>query len=230
MPTRPGPAAALYGASAALDAVDGAVARRLNQGTRFGAMLDMLTDRLSSMCLLVNLALLYPATAALFQLSMALDVASHWLHMHCTTLEGGASHKDVGGGGAPAAAPLLHKQAAAVRALRRERSVLLRPLPGELQRRAPRAPGGPGAVPAPPLGRDPHGRPQVPAEPAAAGRSRRAIGRPGRRRQAIGRGAQTQNPVNPPQNQPGTPAKCPQNTPINGATAEPRGVSSPLTR
>ncbi|XP_064900381.1 CDP-diacylglycerol--inositol 3-phosphatidyltransferase isoform X2 [Columba livia] len=70
-------------------------------GTRFGAMLDMLTDRLSSMCLLVNLALLYPATAALFQLSMALDVASHWLHMHCTTLEGGASHKDVGGEGHP---------------------------------------------------------------------------------------------------------------------------------
>ncbi|XP_065715604.1 CDP-diacylglycerol--inositol 3-phosphatidyltransferase [Patagioenas fasciata] len=99
MPSRPGPAAALYGASAALDAVDGAVARRLHQGTRFGAMLDMLTDRLSSMCLLVNLALLYPATAALFQLSMALDIASHWLHLHCTTLEGGASHKNVGGEG-----------------------------------------------------------------------------------------------------------------------------------
>lgn len=29
-------------------------------GTRFGAMLDMLTDRCSTMCLLVNLALLYP--------------------------------------------------------------------------------------------------------------------------------------------------------------------------
>ncbi|XP_065511360.1 CDP-diacylglycerol--inositol 3-phosphatidyltransferase isoform X2 [Caloenas nicobarica] len=101
MPTRPGPAAALYGASALLDAVDGAVARMLGQGSRFGAMLDMLTDRLSSMCLLVNLALLYPATAALFQLSMALDVASHWLHVHCTTLEGGASHKAVGGEGHP---------------------------------------------------------------------------------------------------------------------------------
>lgn len=51
-------------------------------GTRFGAMLDMLTDRCSTMCLLVNLALLYPRATLLFQLSMSLDVASHWLHLH----------------------------------------------------------------------------------------------------------------------------------------------------
>ncbi|XP_057284351.1 CDP-diacylglycerol--inositol 3-phosphatidyltransferase [Pezoporus wallicus] len=97
MPTAPGPAAACYGLSGLLDAVDGHAARALGQGSRLGAMLDMLTDRLSSMCLLLNLALLYPTAAPLFQLSMALDVASHWLHMHCTTLEGGRSHKAVGG-------------------------------------------------------------------------------------------------------------------------------------
>lgn len=51
-------------------------------GTRFGAMLDMLTDRCATMCLLVNLAMLYPESALLFQLSMSLDVASHWLHLH----------------------------------------------------------------------------------------------------------------------------------------------------
>lgn len=45
-------------------------------------MLDMLTDRCSTMCLLVNLALLYPRATLLFQLSMSLDVASHWLHLH----------------------------------------------------------------------------------------------------------------------------------------------------
>jgi len=51
-------------------------------GTKFGAMLDMLTDRCATMCLLVNLALLYPSYTFLFQLSMCLDVASHWLHLH----------------------------------------------------------------------------------------------------------------------------------------------------
>lgn len=51
-------------------------------GTRFGAMLDMLTDRCATMCLLVNLAMLYPESALWFQLSMSLDVASHWLHLH----------------------------------------------------------------------------------------------------------------------------------------------------
>ncbi|XP_074414287.1 CDP-diacylglycerol--inositol 3-phosphatidyltransferase-like [Zonotrichia albicollis] len=101
MPTRPGPAAACYGLAGLLDAVDGHAARMLGQGSRLGAMLDMLTDRLSSLCLLLNLALLYPHWAGLFQLSMALDVASHWLHMHCSTLQGASSHKNVGGEGHP---------------------------------------------------------------------------------------------------------------------------------
>lgn len=49
-------------------------------------MMDMLTDRCATMCLLVNLSLLYPSYTFLFQLSMSLDVASHWLHLHrCAT-------------------------------------------------------------------------------------------------------------------------------------------------
>lgn len=56
-------------------------------GTRFGAMLDMLTDRCSTMCLLVNLALLYPRATLLLQLSMSLDVASHWLHLHRSAIQ-----------------------------------------------------------------------------------------------------------------------------------------------
>ena len=51
-------------------------------GTKFGAMLDMLTDRCATMCLLVNLALLYPSYTFLFQISMCLDISSHWLHLH----------------------------------------------------------------------------------------------------------------------------------------------------
>ena len=45
-------------------------------------MLDMLTDRCSLLCLQLNLALLYPSAAPLLQLSVCLDIASHWLHMH----------------------------------------------------------------------------------------------------------------------------------------------------
>ncbi|XP_059979956.1 CDP-diacylglycerol--inositol 3-phosphatidyltransferase isoform X2 [Lagenorhynchus albirostris] len=82
MPCCPLTASSFYLLSGLLDAFDGHAARALNQGTRFGAMLDMLTDRCSTMCLLVNLALLYPRATLLFQLSMSLDVASHWLHLH----------------------------------------------------------------------------------------------------------------------------------------------------
>uniref|UniRef100_A0A8C3QK04 CDP-diacylglycerol--inositol 3-phosphatidyltransferase n=1 Tax=Cyanoderma ruficeps TaxID=181631 RepID=A0A8C3QK04_9PASS len=101
MPTNPGPALTFYGLAGLLDAVDGHMARLLDQGSRVGAMLDMLTDRLSSLCLLLNLALLQPRWAPLLQLCMALDVASHWLHMHWSTLQGASSHKAVGGEGHP---------------------------------------------------------------------------------------------------------------------------------
>uniref|UniRef100_A0A8D0SPA8 CDP-diacylglycerol--inositol 3-phosphatidyltransferase n=1 Tax=Sus scrofa TaxID=9823 RepID=A0A8D0SPA8_PIG len=72
-----------------------------SSGTRFGAMLDMLTDRCSTMCLLVNLALLYPRATLLFQLSMSLDVASHWLHLHSSVVRGSESHKMIDLSGNP---------------------------------------------------------------------------------------------------------------------------------
>jgi len=48
----------------------------------FGAMLDMLTDRCATACLLMTLAMFYPQYAFWFQMSTALDIASHWLHLH----------------------------------------------------------------------------------------------------------------------------------------------------
>ncbi|XP_015275021.1 PREDICTED: CDP-diacylglycerol--inositol 3-phosphatidyltransferase [Gekko japonicus] len=95
MPTSHLTASFFYLLSGFLDAFDGHAARVLNQGTRFGAMLDMLTDRCATMCLLVNLAMLYPESALWFQLSMSLDVASHWLHLHSTVVKGGESHKSI---------------------------------------------------------------------------------------------------------------------------------------
>ncbi|KAF6737329.1 CDP-diacylglycerol--inositol 3-phosphatidyltransferase [Oryzias melastigma] len=101
MPTCPWPAVFFYLLSGLLDAFDGHAARALNQSTKFGAMLDMLTDRCATMCLLVNLSLLYPAYTFLFQLSMCLDVASHWLHLHSSTIKGSASHKSIDLSGNP---------------------------------------------------------------------------------------------------------------------------------
>uniref|UniRef100_A0A3B3TGD4 CDP-diacylglycerol--inositol 3-phosphatidyltransferase n=1 Tax=Paramormyrops kingsleyae TaxID=1676925 RepID=A0A3B3TGD4_9TELE len=101
MPSYPVPAMFFYLLSALLDAFDGHAARALNQGTKFGAMLDMLTDRCATMCLLVNLALLYPSFTFLFQLSMSLDVASHWLHLHSSIMKGASSHKAIDLSGNP---------------------------------------------------------------------------------------------------------------------------------
>lgn len=101
MPCCPLTASSFYLLSGLLDAFDGHAARALNQGTRFGAMLDMLTDRCSTMCLLVNLALLYPRVTLLFQLSMSLDVASHWLHLHSSVVRGSESHKMIDLSGNP---------------------------------------------------------------------------------------------------------------------------------
>ena len=78
-----------------LDAVDGHAARLLGQSSKFGAMLDMLTDRCATMCLLTTLATFYPAAIFLFQLSMVIDISCHWLHIHTALLQGATSHKFV---------------------------------------------------------------------------------------------------------------------------------------
>lgn len=100
MPTHPNTTVTCYLTSEFLDALDGHAARALGQckkkfcfnekysflysisGTKFGAMFDMLVDRCSTMCLCFVLAMFYPKWALFFQLWAAIDVASHWLHLH----------------------------------------------------------------------------------------------------------------------------------------------------
>ena len=50
--------------------------------TKFGAMLDQLTDRCGTCGLLVTLSYFYPKYMFWFQLSMAIDVACHWFYLH----------------------------------------------------------------------------------------------------------------------------------------------------
>lgn len=95
MPTNCLAASICYGVSAILDAFDGHAARMFNQSTKFGAMLDQLTDRCGTMCLLVVLAQFYPRYTFWLQLSMAVDIASHWLHLHTSLLSGKDNHKNM---------------------------------------------------------------------------------------------------------------------------------------
>ncbi|CAL9228665.1 unnamed protein product [Arabidopsis halleri] len=82
----------LYFFSFCCDAVDGWCARKFNQVSTFGAVLDMVTDRVSTACLLVILSQIYRPSLVFLSL-LALDIASHWLQI--TFLSGKASHKDV---------------------------------------------------------------------------------------------------------------------------------------
>lgn len=92
-----------YIVSVVLDAFDGHAARYFNQcklilfydfmkpkfkfshfyvASKFGAMLDQLTDRCGTMGLLVTLCMFYPKYMLLFQLSMVIDISCHWLYLH----------------------------------------------------------------------------------------------------------------------------------------------------
>ncbi|GAB4853167.1 CDP-diacylglycerol-inositol 3-phosphatidyltransferase [Ancistrocladus abbreviatus] len=86
--------AVLYFTSFACDALDGWFARKFNQVSTFGAVLDMVTDRVSTACLLALLAQIYRPGLVFLSL-LALDITSHWLQMYSTFLSGKASHKDV---------------------------------------------------------------------------------------------------------------------------------------
>ncbi|PSN38759.1 CDP-diacylglycerol--inositol 3-phosphatidyltransferase [Blattella germanica] len=93
MPTNYVVACWCYIISGLLDAFDGHAARYFNQSTKFGAMLDQLTDRCGTMGLLVTLSYFYPQYMFLFQLSMTIDISCHWIHLHTTLLQGKTSHK-----------------------------------------------------------------------------------------------------------------------------------------
>lgn len=97
MPLHPRTCSLLYSVSCLLDALDGLAARRFNQSTKFGAVLDMVTDRCTTACLLVFLASAFPRWAIVFQGLISLDLASHYMHMYATLSMGGAgqSHKKV---------------------------------------------------------------------------------------------------------------------------------------
>jgi len=88
-----GCAAFFYLLGQGLDAVDGTVARMYGQSSNFGAVLDMLTDRMSTATLLVVLALLYRQWWGFFAFLIVLDIVSHWYQMYSKATSGARSHK-----------------------------------------------------------------------------------------------------------------------------------------
>lgn len=93
MPFHPKACTWLYIVSCLLDAVDGFAARKFNQATKFGSILDMVTDRCTTSCLLCYLSSAYPHYTFVFQILIALDLASHYMHMYSTIESGSSSHK-----------------------------------------------------------------------------------------------------------------------------------------
>lgn len=77
----------LYAINFFLDALDGYLARTLNQTSAFGAALDMILDRCGTALLFISL--LIKTKNTLWLVPMHLDIASHWL----LTLSSRANHK-----------------------------------------------------------------------------------------------------------------------------------------
>jgi CDP-diacylglycerol--inositol 3-phosphatidyltransferase len=66
-----------------------------NQTSTLGAVLDMVTDRVATCCLLAVLCTIYPALQPIFLSLLMLDIFSHWFQMYATLAMGSATHKDV---------------------------------------------------------------------------------------------------------------------------------------
>lgn len=76
-----------------LDALDGVLARKLNQTSHLGTALDFAIDRVTTASLLLILAILYPSIWWLFCCVMALELGSHFMHLYSSAWSDAESHK-----------------------------------------------------------------------------------------------------------------------------------------
>jgi len=86
-------AAIAYIVGQGLDAFDGMAARALKQTSRFGVVLDMLTDRMGTCGLMVVLSHLYPTWWGFWTFLLVLDIVSHWCQMYSKLSLGLKTHK-----------------------------------------------------------------------------------------------------------------------------------------
>eukprot|EP01088_Endostelium_zonatum_P014962 TRINITY_DN347_c0_g2_i1.p1 TRINITY_DN347_c0_g2~~TRINITY_DN347_c0_g2_i1.p1 ORF type:complete len:227 (-),score=33.97 TRINITY_DN347_c0_g2_i1:239-919(-) len=83
-----------YLLSVVLDCVDGYAARAYGQSSRYGAVLDMITDRCTTSCISIILSRFYPDFTSFFLLQVALDITSHYAHLYSSLSQNKKSHKD----------------------------------------------------------------------------------------------------------------------------------------
>ena len=86
----------LYLTGFILDAIDGMVARYFDLCSKFGSVLDMVTDRTSTMGLVMVLCHMEtnPSYVFIFILANVLDMFSHWFQMYANLLYGKKTHKE----------------------------------------------------------------------------------------------------------------------------------------
>lgn len=84
-----------YLVSFTLDFFDGFFARKLQQTSQFGALLDMFVDRGSITTLFCVLSSLYPQLSLVFILFAFFDITSHLVRVYYTLYAGKTSHKQV---------------------------------------------------------------------------------------------------------------------------------------
>lgn len=66
-----------------------------SSGSKFGAVLDMVTDRSTTAGLICYLASIYPTWMLVWQLLLGLDLSSHYMHMYASLSTGSTSHKTI---------------------------------------------------------------------------------------------------------------------------------------
>jgi CDP-diacylglycerol--inositol 3-phosphatidyltransferase len=99
MPRYPTVTTLVYGLSCLLDALDGTMARKYDQCSQLGAVLDMVSDRSTTACLLCYLCVAYSQNfyiVIFLQLMNSLDLSSHYIHMYATlSCSNKKSHKTI---------------------------------------------------------------------------------------------------------------------------------------
>lgn len=85
----------LLAMSGLLDMLDGFLARKLNQSSGFGAILDYALDRATAACFFGFVAFFYPFLWVPCTLLLSLDIISHLFHLQASHLQDKTSHKNL---------------------------------------------------------------------------------------------------------------------------------------
>ncbi|CRH02406.1 CDP-diacylglycerol--inositol 3-phosphatidyltransferase, putative [Plasmodium relictum] len=84
-----------YSTSQILDALDGWTARKFNQTSVFGQILDQITDRLSTSLLYLLISSVYDKYIILIGLIMIADIGGHYFHSTSCAIAGNKTHKKI---------------------------------------------------------------------------------------------------------------------------------------